>query len=442
LFAKTGNDVTFALSTGASAFCSQGESYEWYKTGANDNNYTSVSETASSLTTSFSPAGTYKVKVEVTNRYTATPVEKTTTIEITANGAPPATLIDGKYGITTGGSCFDVKGSKPSGQPQAIYDSRTDAFVDGAFTKTFTFTHTNSFSDLTVLNPGGIVASVTQPAATFGSGSGSVSFTVTFVSDVKAQVIANNAPIYVQLVVSYKNNNSENRIAYKKIKVQDAACVCPAQVPTTIRSSGWLIFQCHNLGADYDITSDADLADIDATNFREYHGDWYRFGAKNVSLVNDGTYEGNPTQSVVPNWSSYPVQDDTQNWSTSNDPCPAGWQLPTNDEWAAVISSYNTIEKYTGTSGASSQTWDQDNTATPSCCYNNAMKVGDYLYLPAAGYRFYSNGYLSFRGLHGYYWSSTGSSSNAYELRFYGDVQTTLSTLRTYGFSVRCVSEE
>ncbi|MDR2087565.1 MAG: hypothetical protein LBP72_10410 [Dysgonamonadaceae bacterium] len=442
-FAKVGADVTFAISTGASAFCSQGESYRWYKTGADNSTYTLIpDETASSLTTSFSPAGTYKVKVEVTNRYTVAPLEKEATVIIIADGVPPAPYLDANYAVT-GDFCYDVKGPKPSSQTQAFYDSRTDGFA-GGLTKTYTFTYTNDFSDLTVLNPGGIVASVTQPAVTSGSGSGSVTFEVTFVSDVKSRVLTNNGPIQVELLVSYisyKNNVGDTKVAYKNIKVQDAVCGCPAKISAT----QWLTFQCHNLGADYDIRSDADLANINATNFWEYHGDWYRWGAKTVSLVNTGTNDGaQGWTTTMPDYQE-PSEDDTSQkdvdgnnlWKAENNPCPSGWRLPTATEWATVIDVSNNAQKHyvDGVAIIGSTGWDLDD-------INNVLKLGDYLYLPAAGARDKSSGQLTYRGHSGYYWSSSENGSVGLNMDFKHDAPFMGIQVRPYGLSVRCVLAE
>jgi uncharacterized protein (TIGR02145 family) len=433
---------TFTVSSNVSARCAGSETYTWSLPGADANDYDILSISGNRASIQFITAGAYTVRVEVRNPY--------------STGTAIAEMIVLAGGIVTapdyylaGKPCYDINKT-------ATYDSRhvaisaaarvatsTDFSVSANRTRTYKFCHddyTNLFVFLLEDN-GGLVESISQPDGSDQTGTpGCKTFTVTFKDNVESLVTG--AGYSVKLLASYRDKTNQPKMADMEISVQDGLCACPAK----INSSTWSTFQCHNLGADYDITSDADLANITATNFREYHGDWYRYGAKNVSLVNDGTYEGNQTQSEVPNWSSYPIQDDTQNWITSNDPCPAGWRLPTNGEWAAVISGYNAIKKYTGTSGASSQTWDEDNTATPSCCYNNAMKVGDYLYLPAAGYRFLSNGFLSLRGKHGYYWSSTTNGStdgyNAYDLRFYGDVQTTIATYRRYGLSVRCVAAE
>ncbi|MDR2085861.1 MAG: fibrobacter succinogenes major paralogous domain-containing protein [Dysgonamonadaceae bacterium] len=445
-FAKVSDDVTFSVSSNASAFCSDCERYEWYRNSGGSSPYeTSPFASGAIASLSFSPAGTYNVKVVATNDYSDLPVEEEATIYVTESD-PPAVLIDGQYNIT-GDFCYDVKGPKPAGQSQSVYDSRTDAFDGGAFTKTYTFTYANDYSELTVLNSGGIIESVSQPAKTSGTGSGSVTFTITFVSDVKDRVIAAAAPVPVQLLVGFKNNNNIIKVAYKNIILMDGLCGCPAQVPANIRSSGWITFQCHNLGAIHDITSDADLAGIDITNFRGYHGDWYRFGAKNVSLVNDGTYEGNST---VPDWTvnshpDYPFQNDSQDWIAANNPCPAGWQLPTNDEWSAVAGS-NTLKWYIGNVGsdtANPSGWGEDNNNPPACCYNHTVKLGDYLYLPAAGVRNNAAGTLFQRGDYGSFWGSTanGNFGRAINFRGHGH-EYSPTTHRSHGASVRCVSAE
>jgi uncharacterized protein (TIGR02145 family) len=446
-FAKTGSNVTFAVSSGASTFCAQGEKYEWSKTAANGSTFTIISgKETSSLTTSFSPAGTYKVKAKITNRYTEAPVEKIATIEITDDDVPPARLLDAKYAVT-GDFCYDVKGPQGS-QSNEYYASRVNAF-ESSFTKTYTFTYTDGFSDLTVVNPGGIVASVSQPTVTYPvSGTGSINFTITFVPEVQQRVI--DAPgklIEFQLIVIYKKNGSEDRVAYKNIKVQDATCGCPVAVPTTVRASGWLTFQCHNLGG-VDITSDADLANITSQNFRTYHGDWYRWGSPNVSMANTVAHNDND------NWDDPDYQesseDDTNQkdgdgynlWKTENNPCPAGWRLPTLAEWQAVIGN-NTIKKYVGASGAATQpSWTIDNNNPPTGNYNNVMKVGDHLYLPAAGFRVAGNGELYGRGYYGFYWSSSSSSLYAFVLNFYGSGHGIDNASRLSGLPVRCVSAD
>ena len=110
--------------------------------------------------------------------------------------------------------------------------------------------------------------------------------------------------------------------------------------------------------------------------------------------------------------------------------------MPTDAQWRAVIDvSLNPTATFNGT-------WGTDNTN-----YNAGWRVGSGssgLYLPAAGARLSTNGYLDTRGSNCYYWSSTGQSSpNAFALyvnrSFYG-YPFMSSTHRNVGASVRCIA--
>ncbi len=73
---------------------------------------------------------------------------------------------------------------------------------------------------------------------------------------------------------------------------------------------------------------------------------------------------------------------------------------------------------------------------------DKGYKVGQSLFLPAAGYRGYSNASLNRVGTYGYYWSSTVNSIYSYYLGFYsGYVGPSNGSNRGGGFSVRCVQE-
>ena len=103
-------------------------------------------------------------------------------------------------------------------------------------------------------------------------------------------------------------------------------------------------------------------------------------------------------------------------WATANQgPCPAGYHVPTNNEW-------NTADTF----GA----W--NNNTDP---FNSALK------LPSAGARIASIGLLDSQGTYGYYWSSTVSGANALTLFFYSTAAHTNNSLRAHGFSVRCLKD-
>jgi uncharacterized protein (TIGR02145 family) len=311
-------------------------------------------------------------------------------------------------------------------------------------------------------DPVGIVASVSQPADNFGSGESSVSFTVTFKDDVKQLVLNNSDPVAVKLLLAYTDNLSASKVAYLNIRVQDAGCYCPAQVPTSIHPLGSLIFMCKNLGATEEIRTIDDLAKITNTNFRTYHGNWYRFGVHTASLVSNGQYEGTD---IVPDWTtanseSFPFAT-TVDWPQSpngalGNPCPDGWRIPTSVEWGAVINKShngdgtfsdvtpvnNPLTRYQGTTVSSA--WSVNNDKLPSGNYNNILQIGDYLFIPTAGGRHGYSGLLSSRGLSGMYWSSTGNSnSNAWSLLFDNGQQYMYSaSYRSDGLFVRCVQKE
>ena len=118
--------------------------------------------------------------------------------------------------------------------------------------------------------------------------------------------------------------------------------------------------------------------------------------------------------------SSYPVGN---TWEKANDPCPPGWRVPTHSELQSLA---NAGSRWTAQNGVNGRIFGSDEPR---------------LFLPAAGYRFFSTGHLLYQGENGYYWNSTASSTTAWYLHFYNINATMSSTDRTYGFSVRCVLE-
>jgi len=112
-------------------------------------------------------------------------------------------------------------------------------------------------------------------------------------------------------------------------------------------------------------------------------------------------------------------------WEQAKTACPKGWRLPTENELKSLVNA--------------GSVWTTQNE-------KNGRKFGDsnnFIFLPAAGYRYDSNGSLYGVGSYGSYWSSTPYSSNyACYLNFYsGNASMHGYSSRAYGQSVRCVSE-
>ncbi len=206
---------------------------------------------------------------------------------------------------------------------------------------------------------------------------------------------------------------------------------------------GTLTFLCHNLGADNSLDPHTPALGL--------HGAMVQWGKKGpadwVTSGNNGSLgfakaptSGDANAGSIGGWSGTSAANGSWNSGseaspvkvTANDPCPTGYRVPTQTEWAAVNSN-NTVSR-TGS-------WANDGNYTTAIHWGPDAST-KLLTLPAAGYRRNTNGTLSFRGYYGYYWSSTENGSYAYYLSFYSStVYPVNSLVRTSGFSVRCIAE-
>ena len=112
-------------------------------------------------------------------------------------------------------------------------------------------------------------------------------------------------------------------------------------------------------------------------------------------------------------------------WTRANDPCPAGWRVPTEAELRSLMYANSTWITKNGVNGHLFGT------------------APNQIFLPAVGIRFGDNGSLHGVGQLGYYWSSTQLGSElAWYLDSYSGRVVAGSNWRQFGFSVRCVRSE
>jgi uncharacterized protein (TIGR02145 family) len=205
----------------------------------------------------------------------------------------------------------------------------------------------------------------------------------------------------------------------------NASISCGAYVAAGV----WKAFKCHNLGAD-------ENADPFTPDWK-LNGAYYQWGYSTVAAAGPtGPSSGEANDGAINGWNTTAASNGA--WAdgnkTLNDPCPAGFRVPTRAQWDAVLdATLNPTPSYPGT-------W-----STSSTNYSSGLRIGSGatgLFLPAAGFRDFSDGTLFIRGSFGYYWSSTETGSFAFGLGFYNGFAESYSVLkRTDGVSVRCIAE-
>jgi uncharacterized protein (TIGR02145 family) len=253
-------------------------------------------------------------------------------------------------------------------------------------------------------------------------------------------------------------NGGKDRFVKITVNLQDCAC-CGAKTA----DGGWLTFMCHNLGADESLDPFTWINDGNNVG-HDMKGDQYQWGR-----VADGhekrTRPKYPTDNTLSENGAVPdsaldangqvlsshaafgkyvktigerydwrqtQKDDLWGDGSGNadmpkavsDPCPEGWKVPSHKQWASIYTDNTTpnVIQLTPLSGC---------------------KVGSFLYLPGAGYtnRLGVLDYVS--GGTGYYWSSTPTNIDyAFSVNFNSlKFNPSLTLVRAYAISVRCVSE-
>ena len=130
----------------------------------------------------------------------------------------------------------------------------------------------------------------------------------------------------------------------------------------------------------------------------------------------------------VSGWNGSPIAGNS--WGSTNDPCPQSWRVPTVGELQTLTNTNSVTSQWATVSGVNGRRF-TDRTS------------GNYIFLPAVGWREINNGVLNQAGSFGGYWSSTagGAALNARGLFFGNSSVLVRDDQRVHAFSVRCVAE-
>lgn len=148
------------------------------------------------------------------------------------------------------------------------------------------------------------------------------------------------------------------------------------------------------------------------------HEDRGSLTTSSLSGSNDPGHDDFITNSTFPyDWMDPQNHNLWQGISGINNPCPAGFRLPTTGEWGAEVNSWSI--------------------GTAAGAFDSPLK------LVMAGRRNSADGVLADAGTFGYYWSS--SLTDIYISRALsfssGSNDPYLNSYRTYGYSVRCIQD-
>ncbi|TXB61318.1 hypothetical protein [Phaeodactylibacter luteus] len=348
-------------------------------------------------------------------------------------------------GSFSGRTCFDISLSNDNtndcGNLASRLSQQSDFTDPETHTQSYTFTPSGTVSNVrfAYINTNGSVVTTISGGNTGNNISTPVVATVNYSTTLNTDALGLTAanPLTADIYVLYNDgasNNGTDRQLKITVEVKDCAC-CGAYVAPGV----WKTFMCHNLGA----------ANTNADPFTpswEINGGYWQWGRKgpnpalwlNTNTANFAHGPTGPTESesnnaAITDWGGILLNNHSWQGGVKrpNDPCPAGFRVPSGDELYGLY-TYNAQISV-------SDTWSSSVTN-----YTTGRMYGPSLFLPAAGQRDRNNGALIRRGEQGSYWSADVrlDDFNAFCLSVReSTVYAYTYQPRSFGFSIRCIAQ-
>ena len=473
----SGDDHTTFTATATNG--SPPASYEWYVDGMVQTEQSSTF-TYKTPTVSASAHTIYAVAINGNGCSQSNPAKSASvTVNVTKDNAVD---VSGNYHLN-GKTCFDVKRSNDGGDCMPLL-SRTDDFANTK-SYSYTFSGSTSFTNLTfeIEDNNSLIVSTSTAGNTF---------TVTFRNDINTVATGRTKVTALQFTViaKFTDNTSADKQVALDVFVQDCSCGCTVKTA----SGGYITFMCYNLGASDAVKAMTPLQQAATPSSTgnsgkgvtdsNVYGDLYQWGRiadgheKRTSPVystassgtfnlawdangqipsTNTTYYGKfitVSTSGIGDWhgNSNTYKNDNLwniNVYPANNPCPAGWRVPTQEEWSSIMQggTPGTTGSVANSIPAAGQTlnsgnfwkWNPATNGTAGWLVSPDGGVNYTLFLPANGSRDLYNGGLNNAGAIGTYWASlTGTVA---QMTPTGLTPATGGALRANGFAVRCVQK-